>query len=96
MSRPGANILECQATDCAYNHDGTCRTIAITVGGPDPLCDTFVSADVKGGVLNATAKVGACKVGNCAHNERLECMVGAIRVVYQNGRALCALYQGRI
>jgi hypothetical protein len=96
MERSGARIFECQAEECSYNVMGKCRTIGINVGGPDPLCDTFVETGVKGGLIGAITKVGACKVGNCVHNEDLECMADGIRVVYQNDRALCSLYQSQI
>jgi hypothetical protein len=95
MSKAGANINECQVKECSYNINGKCRTIGINVGGPEPLCDTFINAGVKGGLLNAMAKVGACKVQSCRHNALLECTVEGILVTLQQNRAMCASYQSR-
>jgi hypothetical protein len=93
MSKAGANILDCQAKECSYNRDGKCHTIGINVGGPEPLCDTFVNAGMKAGVLNSIAKVGACKVQTCTHNKSLECMVKGIRVILQENQAQCGSCQ---
>lgn len=95
MSKKGANILECQARDCSYNLDGRCHTIAINVGGPEPLCDTYVNIGSKVGLFNTMPKVGACKVRNCAHNKSLECIAKGIHVILRDNQALCGLYQMR-
>ncbi len=92
-SKIGAQITDCQAIDCSFNHSGKCRTIGINVGGPEPLCDTFVTASFKGGILNATAKVGACKVQACMHNKLLECGAERIQVILNNEQALCGSYE---
>jgi hypothetical protein len=92
MQKSGASIIDCQSKECSFNHEGKCRTIAINVGGPEPLCDTFVNSSIKGGLLSATAKVGACKVDYCAHNKALECAIDAIHVVSRNGQALCGSF----
>jgi hypothetical protein len=70
-------------------------TIAINVGGPEPFCDTFVSAGKKGGVRNVSARVGACKVEDCTFNNALECTAESIRVTLQQNRAQCVSYQLR-
>ncbi len=43
-------ISRCDVTECSYNKDGQCHTMAITVGDAScPMCDTFVQAGVPGG-----------------------------------------------
>jgi hypothetical protein len=96
MSKPGANISDCQASECSFNHGGKCRTIGINVGGPEPLCDTFVNFGIKGGILNTSAVVGACKVQSCTQNKSLECGVRDIRVVLQNQTAMCGSFEARL
>jgi hypothetical protein len=95
MLKSGTAILDCQALDCSYNHDGRCHTLGINIGSPDPLCNTFVDAGIMGGSLEPCAKVGACKEINCAHNESLECMYDGIRVMFRDRRPACASYQRR-
>ena len=89
----GARIVGCKAHECSFNHGGNCRTIGINVGGPEPLCDTFIKAEKKGGILNAMAKVGACKVEACVNNKLLECGAEGISVVISNNQAFCGSYQ---
>lgn len=95
MFKTGANILDCQVKKCSYNYEGKCRTIGINIGGPEPLCDTFVDAGIKAGMLNTVAKVGACKVNSCLHNKSLECMADGIRVILQDNQPLCGVYEPR-
>ena len=92
-SRSRSQIIECEASDCSFNQKNKCRAIGINVGGPEPLCDTFINADVMGGILNAATKVGACKVQSCVHNKLLECGAEKIRVLLVYDQALCGTYQ---
>jgi hypothetical protein len=95
MSKSVATIWDCQAKECSFNHNGKCRTVGINVGGPEPLCDTYVNFDSKGGILNTMAKVGACKVQSCAQNRVLECWGEGIQVILHNHQALCGSYRSR-
>ncbi len=86
-------IIECSAVDCSYNKDQKCHAIAITVGGPEPTCDTFMTAKRKGGVVDMTGGVGACKVEDCAFNQSLECSAGGIDVGMHGGHPDCNTYR---
>lgn len=72
-------VQECTVTSCAYNHDG-CRAFAITVGGADAACGTFVPLATKGGLSEVVAQVGACSRADCKHNADLECTADAVKV----------------
>jgi len=85
-------VLVCDARTCAYNHQSACRSSAINVGGPEPLCDTFLPDASKGGSEDAHPWVGACKVAGCVHNRALLCTAGAIRVQMSGAHPLCAVY----
>ncbi len=83
-------VESCGVSQCAYNHDGTCHAIAITVGDDDqPRCDTFMES-LKHVTAQQTAGVGACKVGSCIHNQDLECSAADIEVD-MIGRMVCCL-----
>ncbi len=90
-----SQILECDARDCLYNSDGECRTFAITIGTTEPCCDTFMSAQVKGGVPGTTGGVGACHIDSCLYNERFECTAQGIHVSMHGKHADCDTYQSR-
>ena len=96
MSSHYTSVTDCQANNCSYNRYGNCKTIGITVGGPEPLCDTYINTGSKGGVVNKKARVGACKVGNCLHNEALECMSKGIQVLFQDNQASCGSFLSRM
>ena len=42
------SISKCNMSTCAYNMDGACHTLAITVG-PHAECNTYVHASSRGG-----------------------------------------------
>jgi hypothetical protein len=71
-------ILDCTMSECSYNKDDQCH--AITVGAASPLCDTFAAFAKKGGALDMTGSVGACKVDRCKFNDSLECAADGIHV----------------
>lgn len=86
-------VLECDVSNCAYNNGGKCHTLGITVGGPEPYCDTFVAAEtIKGGMRDVNAEVGACKVQGCRFNKMLECSISGIHVKKLEGCASCATF----
>lgn len=88
-------IINCNAGKCIYNYSGQCRTLAINVGGPEPLCDTYFSNGKKGGLMDLVAKVGACKVESCTHNRSFECSATGVDVVFVGDFAECATFQDR-
>ena len=89
-----AKILDCIMTDCSYNRDKMCHTMAITVGdGLCPLCDTYVSAPNKGGLQEDLGGVGACKVQECAFNKSLECSAEGIHVKIHSNHAECSTFK---
>lgn len=89
-------IIECYMLDCAYNTERQCHANAITVGGGGcPLCDTALKSAKKGGHLDATGSVGACKVDNCQFNDSLECSAGGIRVTMHEKHAECGTFKAR-
>lgn len=88
-------IIDCEVGECSFNKDSKCHAIAITVGGPEPACDTFMSGKRKGGVMDMTGGVGACKVEDCAFNQSLECSAGGIEVSMHSHNAECGTFKKR-
>jgi hypothetical protein len=88
-------ILDCEATECAYNKNSQCHTGAITVGRDHPQCDTFVQLSHKGGAEDIFGTVGACRVEECKYNQALECSASGIRVQRHANHADCATYVHR-
>jgi hypothetical protein len=88
-------VQRCRVTECCYNLDEMCHTLAITVGGngEHPACDTFCDYRVKGGDESAIAGVGACKVTSCTYNESLECTAPGITVGPAQDPADCLTYE---
>ena len=89
-------INECSMADCAYNSEMKCHALAITVGGPAPLCDTYLQSTQKGGDGDLIGGVGACKVGNCMHNTALECSAANIQIGMHAGHAECDTFSERM
>ena len=91
----GSKVIECNATECAYNKNMECHTIAITVGSVEPSCDTFVANNKHGGIKDITGGVGACRKDDCMFNESLECSAQGIKVHAHGHHADCTTYQRR-
>jgi hypothetical protein len=86
-------VSECRANECAYNKDGMCHALAITIGdGFRPQCDTFCLSPVEGGDPACTGCVGACKVADCVHNTSLECQAPDVCVGYNEGGVDCLTF----
>ena len=81
-------------TGCS-NHDG-CTAFAITVGGINSECDTFVDSDIEGGIGQLMAQVGACKRSECVHNTNLECRAPAISVGSGQDLADCLTFEATV
>lgn len=89
-----SKVSHCDISECSYNSSGMCHALAITIGDSDtPNCDTFCSSQAKGGDMNATAGVGACKTSTCMHNVSLECQASNIRVGYKGGEVDCLTFK---
>jgi len=89
-----SRVERCDITDCAYNMDNTCHTIAITIGDTaHPRCDTFCQSTMKGGDMSCFANVGACKVSACSFNSGLECQASEISVGYKEQEPDCLTFQ---
>lgn len=88
-------VQSCQVTDCCYNLDEMCHTLAITVGsGSDnPPCDTYCDLQTKGGDESSIAGVGACKVIACTYNDSLECTAPGITVGPGQDAADCLTFE---
>ncbi|MGW2512244.1 DUF1540 domain-containing protein [Streptomyces scopuliridis] len=94
MDMPVVN--ECAVEPCAYNHDGGCHALAITVGDSrEARCDTYFTAARKGGDPLAGGHVGACKMAGCRHNVDFECQAPGITVGGRQDMADCLTYAPR-
>ncbi len=86
-------VKECSVNECAYNRESICRALAITVGGPEPLCDTFWTYGNKAGDPARLGGVGACKVVTCLHNYDGECgSPGGIMVGRKAAKPNCVTF----
>ncbi len=93
MAMSMSKISDCEVTDCSYNQDKKCHTMAITVGDSKcALCDTYVQAKMKGGEQSTIGGVGACKADSCKYNKDLECNAGMIHVGFHQNHAECTTY----
>ncbi len=88
-----SDVSRCLETSCVFNTDEKCHTMAINVGGPEPLCDTFMTGSMKGGDQDMLAKVGTCKVAQCRYNNAYECEAVNISIVDKDGKPVCGTYK---
>lgn len=90
-------VLNCTVEGCVYNKDEQCHALAITVGDSTcPMCDTaLLTSGKKGGVMEATGGVGACRVDTCKFNNSWECAAQAINVRFHSNHADCATFRAR-
>jgi hypothetical protein len=96
MSMSMSKITDCEVTECSYNSDKKCHTIAITVGDSNcPMCDTFVKMGKKGGDPDTIGGVGACRAEACRYNASLECSAGSIHVGMHGGHADCMTFSAK-
>jgi hypothetical protein len=87
-------VVKCDVRKCAFNYDGQCHTMAITIGSSEPDCDAFFEATSKAGIEDVIAGVGSCKITNCKHNKNLECgATQGIAVGFSAGHALCRTFR---
>jgi hypothetical protein len=93
MARQMPKVIDCEATECIYNKDKKCHTLAITVGDEEPCCDTFYSMSSKGGFQEVNSGVGACKVADCEYNNSFECTASGIHVVMNVDHPDCGTFE---
>jgi hypothetical protein len=91
------NIKSCSVEDCAYNKQQQCHALAITVGDENgAMCDTYWSkskSQSEGGDPSRAGSVGACHIGDCKYNERLECSADKISVGPGQDKADCLTFE---
>lgn len=92
-----SHIEKCDATECAYNSDGFCHTLAVTIGDPRgcPDCSTFFVSSSKGGDQEATAGIGACKMASCRYNMQLECSAPSVSIGHAEEHVHCLTFSQR-
>lgn len=96
MSISMSKISRCDVTDCSYNFNNKCHTLAITVGDSScALCDTYLKQDSKGGDQEVLGGVGACKASDCKFNTAFECSALTIDVGPHSDHADCRTYKSR-
>jgi hypothetical protein len=96
MAMSMSKISECDVTNCSYNVDKKCHTLGITVGDQScARCDTYFDSGTKGGDLEVSGGVGACKTADCKFNTAFECSALAIKVGRHSGHADCETYTPR-
>jgi len=96
MAMSMSKISDCSVTDCAYNKDKKCHTLAITVGNAHcAMCDTFTQMDKKAGDPAIIGGVGACRAESCRFNMSLECTAGSIHVGLHKGHPDCTSFTAR-
>lgn len=95
MAMTMPRILDCNMSDCAYNDKSECHAMAITIGGTDHKCSTFMVSDKKGGFKDMRGRVGACQIDMCKFNESLECSATEIHVGQRVDHAECDTFKTR-
>jgi len=90
-------VQDCSVSTCAYNTNKACHAMAITVGEPaaDPVCDTYFQSATRGGIMEMTAGVGACKSSECQHNSDYECTAQSIHIGMKEGQPDCLTFKHR-
>lgn len=59
-----SQIKVCNMSQCAYNMNALCHTLAITVG-PHAECNTYNHGNSKGGFREIEGGIGACLASYC-------------------------------
>jgi Domain of Unknown Function (DUF1540) len=95
MTMTMPRIIDCSMMNCAYNTDNMCHAMAITVGSLTPMCDTYLQRTKKGGAMDMTGSVGACRLDNCSFNKSLECTAEGIHVGMHSDHAECETFKAR-
>ena len=89
-------VSHCEVSECAYNSDGMCHAMAITVGDAvHPRCDTFCTSISQDLDTNCMAGVGACKTTACMFNKGLECSASDVSVGFNMDEVDCLTFHCR-
>ncbi|MBF0298730.1 MAG: DUF1540 domain-containing protein [Oligoflexia bacterium] len=89
-----SKVSSCEVSECVYNRDKKCHTLAITVGNTtSPSCDTYMKHEKKGGDSDTIGGVGACKTEICQFNKNFECRAESIIVGKQNNNPECKTFK---
>lgn len=85
-------ISKCSMSVCAYNKEGSCHTLGITVG-PHAECNTYVHHSTRGGFPEVKGGIGACLASSCKFNDKLECQAAEVSVNTDDKHADCATFE---
>jgi hypothetical protein len=91
-------VSMCDVKECAFNRNQTCHALVITIDDERTrcaICGIYVKTDRKGGVMDATGRVGACSAQGCKYNTGLECTAYNISVGLHEGHADCKKFSLR-
>ena len=89
-----SNISNCSVAQCTFNHNQSCRAVAITVGDStsDSTCDTFFTISTQNEINEMTGSVYACMHAECRYNSDYECGAPDIRVGLVEGQPDCLTF----
>ena len=87
-------IFSCNSKICAYNTDGNCHTVGITIG-PHAECRTFVCRNTKAGFSTTMGVIAACQAADCSFNQDLECHASLVNVD-GNKPAGCSTFYAKV
>ncbi len=94
MAIKSPKVSSCEVAECAYNRNGECHAMAITIGGEGcPMCDTYFVSEEEGGFNEIKGSVGACHQEDCRYNDALECIAKNISVGMHGDHAECLTYE---
>ena len=85
-------ISKCNMSNCAYNREGSCHTLGITIGS-HAECNTYVHHSTRGGFPEIKGGIGACLASSCKFNAKLECQATAVNVASDDKHADCATFE---
>ena len=85
-------IQSCAMSNCAYNRNNECTTMAINVGA-HAECNTYIHGSARGGFPDARGGIGACLAAECRYNKQLECAAPCIAVADHYRHADCCTFE---
>ena len=88
------SIAKCTMSTCAYNMEGGCHTLGISVG-PHAECNTYLHASSRGGFPEVKGGIGACTASGCKFNNKLEWQAPKVDVAVDAKHAGCKTFQAK-
>ncbi len=88
------SVSSCAASACSYNRDAACHAGAVTIGGDEATCGTFVEISFRTSAVR-TGVVGACHRTECSFNSELACSAPSIEVAMSGDKADCTTFAAR-